>query len=1540
MLQLHNPAISSLNPQPNSPKSTNRSLVRLHRSIAIGAAMWVGVVSAFGQTAGPSGAISPEERRQGYSNRSFLAKPLGVQSESEITASESNDGLTLRRRIGERRDVRVLEARAGEPIMAAIERLRASGRYEFVEPDYVMKTDATPNDPRFLSGDQWGLRNIGQSNGTAGADVSAETAWDLRSSAAEVVVAIIDSGIRRTHEDLAANLWVNPGETGAAAGNGRDDDANGYIDDVNGINSTLAPNFQGNGNPNDVANHGTGVASVIGAVGNNAIGMSGVAWNVKLMALRFIDPDGYGFVSDEIECIDYAIAKRAHLINASFGGAVFSQSLFEAMKRARDAGIIVVCSAGNDGNSSDLNAHYPSNYLLDNIVAVANTTRTDTLSASSSYSAGLVDLGAPGASILLASASTDNSYAFASGTSFSAPHVTGALALLKATFPNEGYREIINRLLRSVDAKAALAGKTATGGRLNLAAALRSTINRPFNDDFAQRSVFAGEAGVARGAAQLSTREANEPLHAGVAGNGSLWWTWTAPRSGAATIDTAGSAPDTLLAVYTGTAINALTPLVTNDDESATLKTSKVSFDAVAGTTYQIAVDCKDAASGLLLMRLNLLAGNNDFASAQLVSGRSWSIHSDNRSATRETGEPRIKNNTGGRSVWYRWVAPATRRYHIATRSDTFNTMLGIYTGTSLTALTEIATVTTAGDSNFTLNSAGTTLSATAGTTYYIVVDSEVSSTGASTAGDFNLSCVDSEWEFFGNGPQNSIAIAPDGTLHTVDAYGDVYALNADGSRKWRYTMTGYGTFSAPTVAPDGTVYLGDDYQYIHAINPSGTRKWRVLTQGIVESSPAIGPDGTVYVRSEDGRLLALNPDTGAIKWTFRMGVGTSTTYSSPVVASDGTIYCASSDSKLYAISPAGVQKWNYATDMIFASPAIASDGTIYIGVFAPTRRLLALRPDGTLKWDFVAGDSVSSSAAIGVDGSVYFGCVDGKFYALTSAGALRWTYQTGGAIRNSSPIVASDGSIFIGSLDGKVYCLESEGTLRRVYATADEVRASPLLHNGRLYLPSWDYRLYSIDVGLVPASSAWPMHRQNIRRTGRAMALSLDIGVQPRAQSAEVGEIITFSVGAVGTAPLSYQWLFNGQPIAGSTTTSHRIDPVTHANGGQYSVRVTDATGTVASNAVALTVTTPLVAPSIFTAPATQATVAGTSLTLSVAAVGTTPMTFQWLRDGSPVAGATNNSLVFNSANLGDSGSYAVRITNLAGVITSPAATLTVNPVSRISNLSIRSQVGGTSGVLTVGLTIGGSGTNGTKPLLLRAIGPTLSGFNVSGVLEDPQLALLGGSTVIAQNDNWSGNAQVSAMSAAVGAFGLASETSQDAALLHSAPSGGYTVRISGTGDSSGVALAEVYDASPASSFIIATPRLINVSALTQVGTGGDILIAGFSITGTTPKTVLIRGIGPTLATFGVVGALADPKLEIFQGGATSAMSTNDNWGTSPNPTQIVSAAASVGAFTLTADSKDAALLLTLPPGSYTAQVSGIGSTTGLALVEIYEIP
>lgn len=267
-----------------------------------------------------------------------------------------------------------------------------------------------------------------------------------------------------------------------------------------------------------------------------------------------------------------------------------------------------------------------------------------------------------------------------------------------------------------------------------------------------------------------------------------------------------------------------------------------------------------------------------------------------------------------------------------------------------------------------------------------------------------------------------------------------------------------------------------------------------------------------------------------------------------------------------------------------------------------------------------------------------------------------------------------------------------------------------------------------------------------------------------------------------------------------------------------------------------------------------------------------------------------------------------------------------TVTPVARVMNLSVRSVAGTGPETLIVGYVIVGSDP---KTLLLRGVGPGLVPLGVINAIADPRLRLFNvGGTEIDANDDWGGTAQMSQNFAAVGAFALPAD-SKDAALFTPLPAGLYSFHVFPADTSTGVVLAEVYDADATSN----AAHVVNLSARTQVGTGENILIAGFVIAGNSPKTLLIRGVGPTLTSYGVTGALADPQLNLFQGGAN--IDTNDNWG---GTTEMKTAFATVGAAALASDtSKDAALLVTLEPGAYSAQVSGVGHTTGVALVEIF---
>ncbi|HEY1108498.1 MAG TPA: S8 family peptidase, partial [Opitutaceae bacterium] len=338
--------------------------------------------------------LTEKEIRQGHRARTLLAKPRAGLA--QVERAEAVERVQLVRSHPALGGLRTLETDGAEEIGDVIKRLRDTGLYEYVEPDYIRTASVLPNDPR-LAEDQWSLDNTGQAGGTPGAHIGAAAAWDIQREAPNVLVAVIDSGLLVTHEDIAANLWENTAERQGTPF--RDDDGNGYIDDLHGIDATVARTSTVAGQPRDVVGHGTHVAGIIGAVGDNAKGIAGVAWKTQIIALKFLGRFG-GSVSGSIACIDYAIARKVHVINASYGSHGYSQAEYDALKRARDAGIIVVAAAGNDNQEISDFPSYPAAYELDNIIAVAATTRQDKLASFSTYGSGLVELAAPGASIL------------------------------------------------------------------------------------------------------------------------------------------------------------------------------------------------------------------------------------------------------------------------------------------------------------------------------------------------------------------------------------------------------------------------------------------------------------------------------------------------------------------------------------------------------------------------------------------------------------------------------------------------------------------------------------------------------------------------------------------------------------------------------------------------------------------------------------------------------------------------------------------------------------------------------------------------------------------------------------------------------------------------------------------------------------------------------------------------------------------------------------------------------------------------------------
>ncbi len=337
--------------------------------------------------------------------------------------------------------------------------IQSTGMCDDVFPDYVYGLNAVPNDPRYI--DQWPLEKIG-----------APQAWETRTDATNVLVAVLDTGVNYSHVDLNQSLWQNPGEI---FGNGIDDDGNGIVDDVFGM-SCIGGNISAD--TMDDVGHGSHCAGIIGAAGNNRSFISGVAWKAKIMSLKAFDFDG-GTTIDMVTCLEYAERLGVKIVNCSFGimGSL-DYCLLEQMRKMSRQGTIFVCAAGNassgtepDYFNNDINPFYPANFnqQLDTVISVAATGPDDALAGFSHYGAQRVDIAAPGVDVLSTVASGSKALDYMSGTSMATPHVTGALALLWAHYPGETAAQIIDRLYATAEPVPSLAGKVRTGARLSMA---------------------------------------------------------------------------------------------------------------------------------------------------------------------------------------------------------------------------------------------------------------------------------------------------------------------------------------------------------------------------------------------------------------------------------------------------------------------------------------------------------------------------------------------------------------------------------------------------------------------------------------------------------------------------------------------------------------------------------------------------------------------------------------------------------------------------------------------------------------------------------------------------------------------------------------------------------------------------------------------------------------------------------------------------------------------------------------------------------------
>lgn len=472
---------------------------------------------------------------------------------------------------------------------------------------------------------------------------------------------------------------------------------------------------------------------------------------------------------------------------------------------------------------------------------------------------------------------------------------------------------------------------------------------------------------------------------------------------------------------------------------------------------------------------------------------------------------------------------------------------------------------------------------------------------------------------------------------------------------------------------------------------------------------------------------------------------------------------------------------------------------------------------------------------------------------------------------------------------------------------------------------------------------------------------LVLDFSPFPGYASIGIDGDVHFTLNSEGNPPIiDTSWVSLTTPQMPAEIT---IPAGTLAAGGLYTASLVYATGVdadettvpgsllfatyITTNTFVILAQPPTaVVPVATSQPLSQTIANGTTVVFRFTASGSPAPSLQWYVNGVALPSATASTLVISGATTANAGNYTCTASSAAGSVTSNAAVLTVvttNNPGRLINLSARAQVGTGGNIIFGGFAISPHGTSGSLPVLIRASGPAIGAapFNVPGTLKDPQLQLFNTSgTLLDTNDGWAGDPAVAVAAATVGAFTWNVPTSHDSALDLTLASGPYTAQVAGQSGDTGDALVEVYDATPTGAYFPSAPRLVNLSARVDVGTGANVLFAGFVIGGSTSLTVLIRASGPAIAAapFNVPGTLPDPQLTLQNPSTGAVYATNNGWGGDAN---VSSAAASVGAFKWNSPtSHDSALLLTLPPGNYTAEASGVTGDSGVAIVEVYEVP
>lgn len=795
------------------------------------------------------------------------------------------------------------------------------------------------------------------------------------------------------------------------------------------------------------------------------------------------------------------------------------------------------------------------------------------------------------------------------------------------------------------------------------------------------------------------------------------------------------------------------------------------------------------------------------------------------------------------------------------------------------------------------------------------------------------------------NAPPRSAALQPDGKI----IIGGSFLLLNEGQAQFglaRLTSTGAldasfkpgsidpnGVVQAIVVQPDGKIVVAGNFATINGV--ARNRIARLNSDGSLDPSfvpayvsatavtqVALQPDGRMLLVNGTTSLLRLNPD-GSLDpaWTFSpvvVGLNGAANVLGSIQAvdlqPDGKIVVGASGFA-GGTTNAYLQRLNAsgAGDTGFTNVTLGAYGTF---------RALRVLADGRI----MAGTVNNGFAVQRVTAA---GLYDISFTALNSStvtpGAITFTPEgrtwiggtfttLNGVSRNQLARLGTDGSVDITFNPGSGLAANTTTPTASFILALDDGRA-----------------LLGGDFNRINGNTRTYLARLNALSPGGANGPAI-IALDPVYRELRAGEPFTARLSVTGSAPFTYSASYPSGSFTGAAGPSVAFPSSSTSFSGVFTLTATNAVG--ASVAQPFFVRVIPSAPLIITEPVPLQTNSGRSATLSVTAGGSSGLSYQWFKNGSAITNATGASYTLPNTNPADSGDYTVVIRNSLGFATSQTVHLGVDETPRFVNIATRALAGRTDSPLIAGFVVAGPGT---KRVMIRAVGPTLgSAFNLPGFLADPVLSVYNSAgTLVYANDDWAAANDVPGLASAgtrLGAFTLGGSSADAGGILTLSP-GSYTAVVTGKNNATGLALVEVYEDDNISS------RLINLSSRAFVGTGGSVAIPGIVVRGgTTPKKLLVRAVGPGLTAFGVSTVLTNPTLTITNSAGVN-VATNDDWETNPNAADLLAATNKV-TFPLATGSKDAALLVTLPPGGYTVQVSGVADATGNALVEVYELP